>query len=340
MTQACQPLVSAIVLSYNQSRFVLETLKSIKAQTYSAIQLIIVDDCSSDESVAIIERWLQENKLVCTFIRHQQNHGICKSLNDALAVAKGKYISMTASDDVWLPDKLARQVEIMESQPEYVGMLYSDAFQIDEHGDSLPDMFIARHRKLPEMPHGQVLNRLLEGNFIPAMTTLVRRSCYDKVGFFDENLPWEDWDMWMRIARHYWFAYSPTPSARYRVHSQSYCQSKPARIYKEAFKIGLKQLRHGVLSEDQRSILVATMLNYAMEVYKRNDPDASQLLLTLWQVTRNKRAGWVYPFARLGVSYQDLQRANGYRKKLSSLLGNFGAVNTLPNDSRRYTSAK
>jgi glycosyltransferase involved in cell wall biosynthesis len=340
MTQAAQPLVSAIVLSYNQSRFVLETLESVKAQTYGAIQLVIVDDCSSDDSVAIIEHWLHENKIDCTFIRHQQNHGICKSLNDALAVARGKYISMTASDDVWLPDKIARQVEIMESQPDHVGMLYSDAFQMDEHGDLLPDMFIARHRKLAEIPQGHVLNRLLEGNFIPAMTTLVRRSCYEQLGFFDESLPWEDWDMWMRIARHYWFVYSPTPSAQYRIHSQSYCQAKPARIYKEAFKIGLKHLRLGDLNEDQRSILVATMLNYAMEVYKRNDPDASRILLTLWQATGNKKAGWVYPFARVGVSYQDLQRTNGYRKRLRRLFGNLRGVNTLPRDSPRYTSAE
>src|SRR5262249_17961283 len=235
--------------------------------------------------------------------------------------ATGKYISMTASDDVWLPDKIARQVEIMETQPDHVGVLYSDAFQIDEHGDLLPDMFIARHRKLPEMPQGQVLSRGLEGNFIPAMTTLVRRSCYEQVGFFDENLPWEDWDMWMRIARHYRFVYSPVPSAKYRVHSQSYCQSKPARIYKEAFKIGLKQLRLGDLSEDQRSILITTMSNYAMEVYKRNDPDSPHLLLTLWQVTGNKKAAWVYPFARVGVSYEDLQRANGYRKRLWTFIG-------------------
>ena len=182
MTQTANPLVSTIVLCYNQSQFVLETLESVKAQTYKATQLIIVDDCSSDDSVATIERWLQENGIDCTFIRHQKNQGICKSLNDALAVATGKYISMVASDDVWLPDKIARQVEIMESQPDHVGVLYSDAFQIDEHGHALPDMFIAAHRKLPEMPQGASTRCLLEGNFIPGMTTLIRRSCYDKVG--------------------------------------------------------------------------------------------------------------------------------------------------------------
>ena len=195
MIRIADPLVSTIVLSYNQSRFVLETLESVKAQTYKSTQLIIVDDCSSDDSVATIERWLHENRIDCTFIRHKKNEGICKSLNDALAVSSAKYVSMVASDDVWLPDKIAQQVEVMESQPEHVGILYSDALQMDEHGHLLPDMFIDAHRKLREMPQGQILNTLLEGNFIPAMTTLIRRRCYDVVGLYDEKLPWEDWDM-------------------------------------------------------------------------------------------------------------------------------------------------
>ena len=230
MNQADKPLVSMIVLCYNQSRFVVETLESVKAQTYKPTELIILDDCSSDESVAVIENWLRKNGVVCTFIRHQKNQGICKSMNDAIAAATGKYLSMIASDDVWLPDKIVRQVEIMESQPDDVGVLYSDAFQIDQHGHTLPGLLIETHWKLREMPQGQTLDTLLRGNFIPGLTTLIRRSCYDKVGLYDENLPWEDWDMWMRIARHYSFAYSPTPSAKYRLHEKSYSRSDPGRM--------------------------------------------------------------------------------------------------------------
>jgi glycosyltransferase involved in cell wall biosynthesis len=320
MTQTAQPLVSMIVLCYNQARFVSETLDSVKAQTYKTTELIIVDDCSADDSAAIIQEWLQHNAIDCTFIRHQNNQGICKSLNDALAVAKGKYISMTASDDVWLADKLARQVEIMESQPDHVGVLYSDAFQMDEHGNSLPHMFINAHTALPEAPQGQLLDALLEGNFIPAMTTLVRRRCYEKVGFFDKNLPWEDWDMWMRIARHYWFIYSPTPSARYRIHAQSYSRSKPGRMYRESLKVSIKQLRLGHLSDDQRVRLTAIILRNAKELYKRDDADASNILLDIWRATRNKRAGLMFLLVRLGISFSSLQRANSYRKKLQGLL--------------------
>ncbi|MGB8065425.1 MAG: glycosyltransferase [Candidatus Sulfotelmatobacter sp.] len=313
------PLVSTIVLCYNQSRFVSETLDSVKAQTYERTQSIVVDDCSSDDSVAIIEGWLQHNGVECRFIRHKTNQGICKSLNDGLAVASGKYISMTASDDVWLPEKLAQQVEIMESQPDHVGVLYSDAFQMDQDGHLLPGMFMSGYGKLPQIPQGQVLDTLVKGNFIPAMTTLVRRSCYEKLGCFDESLPWEDWDMWLRIARQYSFVYSQSPSAKYRVHSQSYSHSDSARMYKGSFAICVKQLRLGALNEVQRTVLLATAWNYVMELYKRKDPSAAQALLQLWQISGNKRAAWLYPFARFGVPLRHLQRADAYRKILRNL---------------------
>jgi glycosyltransferase involved in cell wall biosynthesis len=316
ITETGNPLVTMIVLSYNQSAFLPETLESVKAQTYPAAELIIVDDCSPDDSVATIERWLNQNGVQSTFIRHQKNQGICKALNDALAVATGKYISMIGSDDVWLPAKIAQQVEIMESQPDHVGVLYSDAFQMDERGQALPDMFIAAHRKLPEMPQGQILDVLLEGNFIPAMTTLIRRSCYDQVGLYDENLRLEDWDMWLRLARHYSFLYSPTPSARYRRHENSFSRSNPARALKESFKTCIKQFGLGNLNEKQRLALTSWLLSMSDELYRRSDPESSDFLLALWQTTGNKRAGWMYRFAKSGISHRNWQRANGLRLKL------------------------
>jgi glycosyltransferase involved in cell wall biosynthesis len=324
MTRIADPLVSTIVLSYNQSRFVRETLESVKSQIYKATQLIIVDDCSSDDSVETIERWLHENRVDCIFIRHDENQGICKSLNDSLAAATGKYVSMVASDDVWLPDKIVQQVEMMESQPDHVGVVYSDAFQMDEQGHPLPDMFIAAHRKLSEMPQGQILGVLLEGNFIPGMTTLVRRSCYDVVGLYDENLPWEDWDMWMRIARRYSFLYSPTPFATYRRHEKSLSRSDRAAMLKGSFKTCLKQFSLGHLNDVQRSSLTGLLLDVSEELYKRSDTESSALLLALSQATGNKRAGWMYRFAKLGVSHRNWQRVNGFRLSLRRVRGIVG----------------
>ena len=319
-TRAADPLVTMIMLSYNHSRFVPETLESIKAQTYKNTELIIIDDCSSDDSAAVIDRWLSENKIRCTFIRHQKNQGICKSLNEALAHAGGKYVSMIASDDIWLPDKIERQVAIMESQPETVGIVYSDAFEIDEDGRCEPGLFIATHWKLLELPQGQLLDMLMRGNCVLGQTALIRRSCYDKVGLYDENLPWEDWDMWMRIARHYSFLSSPTPWAKYRIHKHSFSHAQPERIAKQSIKVGLKQFAVGGLTEEQKSTLTGTLLKWATQLYSGNDTETAAVLQSIWRATGDKRAGWMYRSASLGLPFRNWQRACGLRVKLLGVL--------------------
>lgn len=315
------PLVTMIVLCYNQAHFVVETLESVKAQTYKNTQLIIVDDCSTDDSATVIDRWLQENRIECTFIRHQKNLGVCKSLNEALALTTGEYISMIGSDDVWLPDKTARQMEIMKSQPDDVAVLYSDALLIDENGHALPGSYVTTYCNLPEAPQGQVLDTLFDHNFIPGMTTLIRRSCYDAVGFYDENLPWEDWDMWMRIARHYSFVYSSTLGAKYRIHRGSFSHSEPLSMATGTIKVFAKQFDLGHLDEQQKSALKVKLVNLAVELYRLNDGDSPEVLLAVWQATGNRKAGWMYRFARLGVSFRTLQRANACRKRLRNLFG-------------------
>ncbi len=324
ITETGNPLVSAIVTCYNQSPFVVETLESVKAQTYKPTQLIIVDDCSSDDSVAVIENWVRENGIDCTFIRHQKNQGICKSVNEVLSLATGKYVAMVAADDIWLPDKIARQVQIMESQPDDVGVIYSDAVQIDEHGQTLPGLFIASHWNLPEMPQGHILTSLLDGNFVVPITTLIRKSCYDKVGVYDENLPWEDWDMWMRIARHYSFFYSAIPFAKYRLHDKSYTRSDPARIARESCRVCLKQFALGDLSIDQKSRLTSRLLNMSENLYKNNDPEAGDILLALWRATGHRRAAWMHRFSRWGISFENWQKATSWRLSLLRKCGVIG----------------
>ncbi len=212
-----QPLVSVIAVCYNHSRFVLECLESIRNQTYKNIQLIIIDDHSTDDSVAVIRDWVATHRVECVFVVHSENKGVCRTLNDALSHASGKYVASTSTDDVWMLDKLEHQVRQMAVLPEEVGVLYSDAWRMDQNGVMLPKLFIEYHRSFSAPPEGDILDTLIEGNFIPAMTSLIRRSCYVKVGRYDESLCYEDWDMWIRISRRYKFAFSPFISAKYRI---------------------------------------------------------------------------------------------------------------------------
>ena len=246
------PLVTAFVGCYNHSRFVEQCLDSVKHQTYPNLQVIIFDDCSKDNSVAVIDTWLKRHRLDWQFIPHTRNIGICASLNEVLRLARGNYISMVAADDVWLPDKTARQVEMMEQLPGDVGVLYSDAFQIDENGEALPQMFVEAHREFVVPPEGFLFDVLLEGNFIPAMTTLIRRECFTKVGTYDEDLCFEDWDMWMRISRTFRFVYDTIPAAKYRIVLSSASRAMSGAMWRSAKLLRVKYFFRGWLNAEQR----------------------------------------------------------------------------------------
>jgi glycosyltransferase involved in cell wall biosynthesis len=318
MAQTDNPLVSMIVVCYNQARFVVETLESVKAQTYQLTELIILDDCSSDGSVAVIENWLRENRIECTFIRHEKNQGTCKTVNDALAVATGKYISMIASDDVWLPDKIARQVEIMESQPDDVGVLYSDAFRLNELGDSLPSTYLPfHHPELSEVPPRRFFDALLYRNFIPGMTTLVRRSCYDTVGYYDEATPAEDWDMWLRIARHYSFLYLPTPVAKYRIHQDSFSYSDPLGMFRATIQAIIKQLAIGGLNSEQESALSRALDNSARHLYATVGDVSKTTEMIVAAVRQVSLPGFLLERLRDSLAWQWVPAVMGFRVPLS-----------------------
>ena len=278
------PLVTAFVGCYNQSRFVEECLDSVKHQTYPNLQVIIFDDCSKDNSVAVIDSWLKKHYLDWQFIPHTRNIGICASLNEVLRLGRGKYISMVAADDVWLPDKTSRQVEMMELMPEDVGVLYSDAFQIDENGEMLPQMFIEAYRKFIVPPEGFLFDVLWEGNFIPAMTTLIRRDCFTNAGTYDEDLCFEDWDMWMRISRIFRFAYDKIPTAKYRVVSTSAFRTMLEAMRRSVELLKVKYLFRGWLNAGQERSAVLALEGAVSRLYQRG----LQIPLR-WKITLLKR---------------------------------------------------
>jgi glycosyltransferase involved in cell wall biosynthesis len=237
------PLVTVIAMCFNHERFVLECLESVRAQTYPNVQLVIADDCSTDRSVELIRSWLSETGTEAELLLHRENQGLCRTKNETLALARGAYVAALSTDDIWFPDKLAAQVELMEQLPSSVGVLYGDAFRMDEQGQPLPRMAVETFRDLETMPEGDIYAELLEGsNFILGMTTLIRRECFEAVGPYDESLPYEDWDMFLRIASRYEFAFSPRVSGRYRVHRSSLSQTLGDRYWDADLQIQLKHV--------------------------------------------------------------------------------------------------
>lgn len=265
------PLVSAIVLSYNQAQFVLDALESVRAQSHPRLEIIVVDDCSTDDSVARVRAWIGSRGVAASILENPANLGVCKSLNRALALATGEFVAPVAGDDRWLPRRCEMQLSVLDAKPETVGLVYSDAYCINEEGERLSGRFISRHRPAGPPPSSRVFEALQEGNFIPAPTALIRRRCLTAVGGYDEALLYEDWDMWLRIAHRYEVCYSDYIGAEYRLRSGSLSErlrDAPPPVIETNARIARKWCRAPGIARGHREVWATRLADSAESLFR------------------------------------------------------------------------
>jgi glycosyltransferase involved in cell wall biosynthesis len=239
--------VAAIVACYNHAAFVRQSLDSVMSQTIP-VQLIIVDDASSDGSQEIIREWVAERGVDAHLVLHETNRGVCRSLNEGARAVRAPYIGFLAADDYWLPGKLARQVRLLEAASTAYGALYGEARLCDASGALLPGSCIAHQsrRRPADRPQGWIFGELMRNNFIPCASTLMRTTAFETTGGFDESLLVEDLDFWLRLSRRYQVVYDDVPSAVYRIQSGSFVRTygmprlllEDLRIYQKYFDDG------------------------------------------------------------------------------------------------------
>lgn len=301
------PLVTVGVGNYNHRRFVIEALESVVAQTYPNIELIIADDCSRDDSPSMIREWIATRRPGTPFLAHDTNRGVCATFNEIVARARGKYLALFSADDVWLPHKVASQVAVFEADGPDLGVVFSEARQMDEEGRELPERFIEQHRPGVAVPEGRIFADLLPNNFIPALTAMTRMECFKAVGTYDESLVFEDWDMWLRIARQYRFRYQPEPTARYRVVATSMARTRQNAMWLSAEYMFFKCLDRGWLEEHPatRERVLESLQVLAYEWYRTRDPRRHWALRLLWR-HRRRQFGHLLACvaARAGVPYE------------------------------------
>jgi glycosyltransferase involved in cell wall biosynthesis len=292
-----QPLVSVVVTCYNHARFIVQSLDSVATQTYRNFELIVIDDCSSDDSVAVIERWIRTSGLPVTFIAHERNQGVCRSMNEGLELLRGDYVAVNSSDDVWMPEKLAKQVRAMEAASVEVGAIYSDAYLIHEHGGRLPGMFIERQRHFERPPQGRIFADLLLDNFIPAVTVMLRRECQQRVGKFDEEILYEDWDYWLQVSQRYDFIYSPYVSCEYRLVQGSASAAITTRVVEDRVRILVKPWHTDRRTERllRRRLRVA-----AGQLFARDEADRLEFIRMALKRDRSIFLLILYSLARVG----------------------------------------
>ncbi len=212
------PLVTIICLCYNHARFVEEAIQSVWHQTYQNIELIIVDDASTDNSVEVIQKLIQDKPQI-SFIANTENLGSCRSFNKALKLAKGNYFIDLAADDVLLPDRVQKGVALLREKGSEYGVQFSDAEIIDEEGKHLRyHSTIFPHSSIPQ---GDVYPFVINRYFICSPTMMFTRAVMELLNGYDEALAFEDFDLWVRASRKYKFCYLPEVLIKRRMVSTS-----------------------------------------------------------------------------------------------------------------------
>jgi glycosyltransferase involved in cell wall biosynthesis len=208
------PTVSVLMLSHNNVSFLNDAIEGVVSQDYSAWEMIIVDDGSTDGSVEIIQRWVNLDSRIKAL--HLSTVKVAVALNAGLRQAKGQYIARADSDDVWLPRRLERQLNFMEEPANNdVGVCGSDCFLIDAQGELIG-------RKNFPISHEECLRAFWYRNPICHPASLIRRSCFDRYGGYDENVSYgEDLELWMRFGQCFRLANIPEYLINYRLHPEN-----------------------------------------------------------------------------------------------------------------------
>jgi len=198
-------LVSVILPTYNRAHLLRRSIQSILDQTYQEFEIIVVDDCSSDSTEEVVKSFHDER---IRYIRNEKHMGAPFSRNVGIRVARGEYIAFQDSDDIWLPRKLAKQINAFKNGPKELGVVYTSFWRIEGNkGICIPQPNFKRSE-------GDVHEILLETNFIGTPTAIVKKECFEKVGMFDEKLlRLQDWDLWIRISKYYHFKHINEPLA-------------------------------------------------------------------------------------------------------------------------------
>ncbi len=223
--------VSILVTCYNHMRYLPEALEAVFRQSFSDYEVIALDDGSTDGA----REWLSARPEPIRLVFNETNLGTYASLNVGLSQATGEFVAVLNDDDLWGPDKLLRQVEMMDANPE-IGLVHTNGWFIDGDGARIDDPKPLGFT-FPHMPTGDVLPMLIDHNQIITSSVLVRRECFEKCGPFDPSFyGCGDWQMWLRVALRYTIGYVDEPLTFYRVHGANACLDN-ARMDDDSLRI-------------------------------------------------------------------------------------------------------
>lgn len=188
--------VSVILPTYNRAEILPRSINSLIQQTYPDLEIVVVDDASTDDTESVVKSF-NDNRI--KYIKHDDNRGANVARNTGISQSTGEYIAFQDSDDVWLPHKIQRQVEVFQQSGPEIGLVSTGVCRVwpDYQTDYLPG---------DQWKKQDFMKSLIQNNFIPTQAAMIRRECVQRMGDFDNKLPrLQDWEMWIRLSKEYNF---------------------------------------------------------------------------------------------------------------------------------------
>lgn len=273
-----KPRVSILVAAYNAEGYIAHTIESVLTQSFTNWELIVCDDGSVDATASIVNSYAEHDSRIRLI--GQANAGGAAARNTAYAVASGEFVVLLDADDMILPDKLQSQTSTLDQNPQ-VGVVYGDTWFCDPDGTRVE---LESQRYPNQHLQGDVFASLCCGNMLAVHSAMIRRAAIDAVGGIHHPTKMQiaDWDLWVRIAEHYPFAYHQDPVADYRLHPMMSARQDDGRkqVLQREFTLSRMEMlpRFSTLSRKEKAaIYFATgrfcarwnLVSYALKYYLR-----------------------------------------------------------------------
>ncbi len=257
------PLVSVRISAYNHDKYIAAAIESVINQTYKNLELIIINDGSTDNTHDIILKYAEEcqKRFVRFEYRSRGNKGLSATLNECIKWSKGKYATGTASDDIMLPNKISLLVEELEKLDDNYVVAFGDANFIDANSDkiylnpntgestkreiginSFLDFYTyTRHINYKNKDVFGSYKTLLGGNYLPAMSAVVKLEKIREVGAWTNGNRIEDWEMWLKLSKKYKFILIDEVVALYRWHEDNSVKTNKINLEVDTIKLILQE---------------------------------------------------------------------------------------------------
>jgi glycosyltransferase involved in cell wall biosynthesis len=227
------PLVSVRIPAYNHGKYVKQTLNSVLEQTYSNIEIVIIDDASTDNTWTEIQSWIKDNSNRISVVakRHKENQGITKTLNELVALCKGQYIAGIASDDFLLPDSVSKRVEYLEKNQDK-DAVFADCIVVDNENNLLFESGLSQLYSMDKtklLDEKSRLNELIVNWGVPGGTLMVRNNVGNYLEF-NERLLVEDFDFFLKLLARNKLGFIDERVSAYRRHDSNVSLNKKLSI--------------------------------------------------------------------------------------------------------------